>query len=226
MTTPVQGQLECEKRLPSSTLFTWSDAQIRKHIKTRKLDRRQFIPAIFKEVEYKDEPVMIENGLTVPPRSLAELVICLAAVTPFDHVLEIGTGSGYLTRLLSYFVREVHSMDVRDTSHLAPLLPTNAFLYERNGIYGVPEEAPYDAIVVQAAVPGILNTWFDQLREGGRIIAPVGEPAKQELRKFAKIDGVLRDLGTFAYVRYVPLQVRPGSSAYGFLRGTTFRVLT
>jgi protein-L-isoaspartate(D-aspartate) O-methyltransferase len=117
------------------------------------------------------------------------------ALDSADAVLEIGTGSGYQTALLSEITRKVYSIErhaslaraAQDT--LARLGYTNVQVLLGDGTHGLPERAPFDAIVVSAAAPQIPPPLFEQLREGGRMVIPVGPPHAQELQLVRKQEG-------------------------------------
>jgi protein-L-isoaspartate(D-aspartate) O-methyltransferase len=191
-----------------SELPIYKAHHIREEILHPRSDRRHFIPEQFHEVEYRDEPIAISENITVPSRALVELTLSLLELTPFDNVMEVGTGSGYTTAVLAKLVHEVHTLDIRPVQiGLVGKLPANVFLYKRSGVFGVPEVGQFDAILVSCAAPFPMRTWAEQLCEGGRLVMPKGDEKCQALVKYVKKDGQLRDMGDFAYVRFVPLEI-------------------
>jgi protein-L-isoaspartate(D-aspartate) O-methyltransferase len=176
----------------------------------RATDRARHLPEEFREVEKRDEPVLwADMGITVPPPRLVKLVLEIAELTRFDRVLEIGTGSGYLTSVLAKLVQEVYSMDVLQVqAFVADKVPDNVYLYRRNGILGLPEiEDGFDAIIVQCGAPGYPYTWANQLKEGGRLVMPKGDCRHQALVKYLKRDSRMHDMGDFAYLRYTMMEM-------------------
>jgi protein-L-isoaspartate(D-aspartate) O-methyltransferase len=114
------------------------------------------------------------------------------ALNPSDTVLEIGTGSGYQTALLAELTRQVYSVERhaslarRAEATLRRLGYSNVQVFLGDGSNGLPDHAPFDAIVVSAAAPQIPPPLFEQLRDGGRMIVPVGPAQAQELQLVRK----------------------------------------
>jgi protein-L-isoaspartate(D-aspartate) O-methyltransferase len=129
---------------------------------------------------------------------------------PSFKVLEIGTGSGYQTALLAELCREVYSLErhaplARDAqSTLARLGYHNVSVIVGDGSQGLPDVAPFDAIVVSAAAPQIPTALFEQLREGARMVIPVGPAQAQELQLVSKEKGQLV-VQSLDGCRFVPL---------------------
>jgi protein-L-isoaspartate(D-aspartate) O-methyltransferase len=117
------------------------------------------------------------------------------SLQPSSIVLEIGTGSGYLTALLAELAQHVYSIErhpqlARQAEQtLTHLGVTNVTVLVGDGSKGLPEHAPYDAIIVSAAASQVPPALFEQLREGGRMIVPVGLPEAQELQLVRKREG-------------------------------------
>ena len=160
-----------------------------------RVPRHEFVSADYKNQVYEDHPIPIGEGQTLSQPYIVALMLEALALNPSDVVLEVGTGSGYQTALLSQLTRQVYSVErhaslagtARDT--LARLGSTNVEISVGDGSRGLPERAPYDAIVVSAAAPQVPPPLFEQLREGGRMVIPVGPPHAQELQLVRKHAG-------------------------------------
>jgi len=171
--------------------------------------RHEFVSPDYRDQVYEDHPIPIGEGQTISQPYIVAIMLQALALDSSDVVLEIGTGSGYLTALLAELTRQVYSVE-RHAS-LAGLGYTNVEVLVGDGGKGFPDRAPFDVIVVSAAAPQIPPPLFEQLREGGRMIVPVGPAQAQELKLVRKHGGeavVLRMEGC----RFVPLI---GSEGYG-----------
>jgi protein-L-isoaspartate(D-aspartate) O-methyltransferase len=134
----------------------------------------------------------------------------LLELQPSDRVLEIGTGSGYQSAVLSKLCREVYSIEIvpelarESRERLAQLGYSNVEVREADGYRGWPEKAPFDGIIVTAAPPRIPQPLLDQLAPGGRMVIPVGE-FLQELKVFTReSDGRITQRDIIP-VRFVPM---------------------
>jgi protein-L-isoaspartate(D-aspartate) O-methyltransferase len=159
------------------------------------IPRHEFIELRYHEQAYEDHPLPIGAGQTVSQPYIVALMLELLQLEPTSKVLEIGTGSGYQTAVLAKLAAHVYSMERQSQlAHeaqrtLSRLGFTNVILLVGDGSQGLPEYAPFDAIVVSAAAAQIPAPLFDQLREGGRMIIPVGPPEVQELQLVRKREG-------------------------------------
>jgi protein-L-isoaspartate(D-aspartate) O-methyltransferase len=132
------------------------------------------------------------------------------ALQAADRVLEVGTGSGYVTALLSLLCAEVYSVErhaqlaASAESTLHRLVYRNVKIRVGDGSQGWPEYAPFDAILVSAATPEMPPALFAQLREGGRMVVPVGPPFSQELQLIRKDSGQ-PEVKVLEGCRFVPL---------------------
>ena len=172
--------------------------------------RHEFVSEEYRDQVYEDHPIPIGEGQTLSQPYILAIMLQALALDPTNIVLEIGTGSGYQTALLSELTRKVYSMERHASlasaaeSTLARLGYTNVKVLLGDGSHGLPEFAPFDAIVVSAAAPQIPPPLFEQLREGGRMVIPVGPAHAQELQLVRKQAGqsVITNLEG---CRFVPL---------------------
>jgi protein-L-isoaspartate(D-aspartate) O-methyltransferase len=172
--------------------------------------RREFVSADYSDQVYEDHPIPIGEGQTLSQPYIVAIMLEALALDPSDTVLEVGTGSGYQTALLSKLTRQVYSVERHASlaraaeATLARLGYTNVKVLLGDGSHGLAEHPPFDAIVVSAAAPQIPPPLFEQLREGGRMVIPVGPPHAQELQLVRKQTGqpVITNLEG---CRFVPL---------------------
>lgn len=175
-----------------------------------KVPRHEFVAGQFRFQAYEDHPIQIGDGQTISqPYIVARMLEVLDLTSP-DKVLEIGTGSGYQTALLAELSHFVYSIERHAAlagqaeATLTRLGYTNVQISVGDGSYGMPDNAPFDAIVVSAAAPQIPASLFEQLREGGRMILPVGPPQYQELQLVRKQNGQ-QTTTRLESCRFVPL---------------------
>ena len=185
-----------------------------------RVPRHEFVPQDRVADAYGDFPLPIGEGQTISQPYIVAAMLEALALREEDSVLEIGTGSGYQTAILCELCRNVYSVErypsLRQQAEktLKRLGYTNFELRTGDGSLGWPEAAPFDGIVVSAAVPRVPVTLFEQLREGGRLMLPVGSQFSQELQLIRKQAGVAR----FTHLdgcRFVPLV---GSGGFWDLR--------
>ncbi len=175
------------------------------------LPRAVFVPAELAAGAYLDEPVQISHKqVTTQPSLVAKMVEALA-LQGEEKVLEVGTGYGYQTALLAMLAREVWTIelwqDMTDAARAAlhSLGIGNATLDIGDGTRGLPDRAPFDAIIVTAAFPTVPPPLRDQLTQGGRLVQPIGPGGHEDVRLFERQgeDLVVRRSITGAY--FVPL---------------------
>ena len=176
----------------------------------RDVPRHEFVPETVRGDAYEDHPLPIGAGQTISQPYIVAVMLEHLALQPTDRALEIGTGSGYATALLSRMCAEVYSIErhaelaaVAEAT-LARLGYSNVEVRVGDGRLGWPEKAPFDAILVSAAASEIPSALFAQLRAGGRMIVPVGPPASQELQLIRKINGQ-PEVQVLEGCRFVPL---------------------
>ena len=176
----------------------------------RKVPRHEFVPEAFRPDAYGDHPLPIGEGQTISQPYIVAAMLEYLALEATDRVLEIGTGSGYVTALLSLLSAEVYSVE-RHAALAATAEDTLRRLEYRNvtirvgdGSQGWKEYAPFDAILVSAATAEMPPTLFAQLREGGRMMVPVGPSSSQELQLISKVSGE-PEVKNLEGCRFVPL---------------------
>ncbi|MDD2241185.1 MAG: protein-L-isoaspartate(D-aspartate) O-methyltransferase [Kiritimatiellae bacterium] len=161
---------------------------------------------------YLDRPLPIGHGQTISQPYIVALMTDLLEVGLTAKVLEVGAGAGYQAAVLARLVREVHTLEIVPElaracrERLAGLGVTNVQVHERDGATGLPEEAPFDGVLVAAAAREVPGALVEQLALGGRMVIPLGEPgARQELVLLEKDErGEVSMRGVLA-VRFVPL---------------------
>lgn len=175
------------------------------------IDRGPFIRGIFSERAYEDMPLPIACGQTISQPSVVGLMTQALDVSPRDKVLEVGTGSGYQAAILSRLARRVYTVDrhsrlVREARSLFEEMDlTNITAITADGSFGLPDQAPFDRILVTAAAEDPPGTLIDQLKIGGIMVVPVGQSnAVQHLIVAQKTENGL-DYQELRQVRFVPL---------------------
>jgi protein-L-isoaspartate(D-aspartate) O-methyltransferase len=144
--------------------------------------RHLFVPAGQLSQAYEDRPLPIGEGQTISQPYVVALMTDLLALKPADRVLEIGTGSGYQAAVLAPLAAEVVTIEIKTRLHetasglLKKLGYANVACRAGDGYFGWQEQAPFDAIMITAAVDHIPPPLLKQLREGGRMVLPLGSP--------------------------------------------------
>ena len=175
------------------------------------IPREAFINGLFQDRAYEDMALPIPSGQTISAPSVVALMTQALDVTSRCKVLEIGTGSGYQAAILSRLARRVYTVErhkplaVEASRKLDALGVTNTVVLHRDGTQGLPEQAPFDRIMVTAAAEDVPAPLLTQLRDGGSLVMPVGHSDQvQTLIKVMKTpDGL--DYKEFQDVRFVPL---------------------
>jgi len=182
----------------------------------RRIDRKAFVSQIDLARAYEDRPLCLSYGQTVSQPYIVAAMTETLALTGSERVLEIGTGSGYQTALLACLSKEVFTVErieylaTTAEDRLLGMGFSNIHFRLGDGSRGWSEHAPYDRIIVTAACPNLPPSLADQLAEGGRLVAPVGPPAAQNLIIGTKKKGKLETHAGMACI-FVKLI---GSEAY------------
>jgi protein-L-isoaspartate(D-aspartate) O-methyltransferase len=174
--------------------------------------RHRLIPDDLRDSAYDNRPLPIGHGQTISQPYIVAVMTDLLKTTPSDRVLEVGTGSGYQAAILAELVSQVYSIEIIEPlgllarDNLAELGHRNVEVRIGDGYYGWEEQAPFDAIVVTAAASHIPPPLIEQLRNGGRMIIPVGSRFMvQQLVLVEKDDAGQVTTRQILPVRFVPL---------------------
>ncbi|MBI5385575.1 MAG: protein-L-isoaspartate(D-aspartate) O-methyltransferase [Verrucomicrobia bacterium] len=175
-----------------------------------RVPRHEFVPENARDGAYADHPLPIGHGQTISQPYIVAYMTEVLEPRPTDRVLEIGTGSGYQAAVLAALVKEVYSIEIieplarRAEADLKRLAYTNVHVRAGDGYKGWPEAAPFDAIIVTCAPEEVPQPLIDQLKEGGRMIIPVGPIYDQNLYLLTKKEGKVLRQAVLA-VRFVPM---------------------
>ena len=214
----------CERpQVTAGDYATQRDRMVREQIAARGVDdervlnamrsvpRHEFISEKYRTEAYDDHPLPIGYDQTISQPYVVALMTAQLRPQPGQRVLEIGTGSGYQAAVLSGLVAEVYSIEIVEPlaksadATLQRLGYKNVHVKAGDGYKGWPEHAPFDSIIVTCAPDHVPQPLVDQLKEGGRMVIPVGPPAAQELYVLNKSNGQLRQ-SVLIDVRFVPMQ--------------------
>jgi protein-L-isoaspartate(D-aspartate) O-methyltransferase len=172
--------------------------------------RHEFVAAEYEEQAYEDHPIPIGNGQTISQPYIVAAMLESLGLKPENIALDVGTGSGYQAALLAVLTARVYTVERHEQlaeearQRLERLGFGNVIVFVGDGSQGVPQYAPFDAITVAAAAPRVPDPLFQQLREGGRMIVPVGSPDSQELWLVIRQEGKPL-ISRMEACRFVPL---------------------
>ena len=175
-----------------------------------RVPRHEFVPPSHRRLAYTDQALPIGEGQTISQPYIVAFMTERLEPEPADRVLEIGTGSGYQAAVLSKLVAEVYSIEIveslatRAEADLKRLGFDNVSVRAGDGYKGWPEAAPFDAIIVTCAPDHVPQPLVEQLKEGGRMIIPVGSGYSQELYLLEKVGGEVRQRAVLP-VLFVPM---------------------
>ncbi len=184
--------------------------------------RHAFVPEAQRAAAYGDHALPIGRGQTISQPYIVALMTELLALTGSERVLEVGTGSGYQAAVLGRLAREVYSVEIdpvlaaraRDT--LQALGATNVHVRAGDGFFGWPEAAPFDALIITAATPQLPAQLRAQVRDGGRVVAPLERGDGEELAAGVRRGDTI-EWTWHGSVRFVPMTgaVRENDSGKG-----------
>jgi protein-L-isoaspartate(D-aspartate) O-methyltransferase len=190
----------------------------------RTIPRAGFVPVGQRGVAYQDRPLPIAHGQTTTQPSLSAAMIEALRLTGDEHVLEVGTGLGFQTALLALLAGDVVSIDLwadlvaQARQNLARHGVRNVELFVGDGSTGLPEHAPYDAVLVSAAYPAVPPPLVEQLRSGGRLVQPIGPGGWEDVVVFRRTAQGLERERVLMGARFVRLHGRygfPGAAGSG-----------
>lgn len=173
--------------------------------------RHWFVPPHLHSSAYRDQPLPIGEGQTISQPYIVALMTELIAPQSSDRVLEIGTGSGYQAAILSRLVSEVYTIEIKPKLYqrakdaLAARGFTNVNCREGDGYFGWPEAAPFDSVMITAAVDHIPPPLLAQLKDGGRLVLPLGSPFGYQNLVLVTKRGAEVTLRNVTGVLFVPL---------------------
>lgn len=208
------------------TFATSAGAMVEKQLRPRGIDdprvlrvmgkvpREKFVARELEKSAYDDRPLPIGFGQTISQPFIVAFMTQALKPKATDRVLEIGTGSGYQAAVLGELVAEVYTIEIvrplaqRAATVLNALGYRNVLVKGGDGYKGWPEHAPFDAIIVTAAPDHVPQPLIDQLKEGGRMVIPVGKTFAQQLKVLEKRGGVVKETAVIP-VKFVPLTRDP-----------------
>ena len=186
-----------------------TDARVLTAMET--IDRGPFVKGIFTDRAYEDMPLPIACGQTISQPSVVGLMTQALDVSPRDKVLEVGTGSGYQAAILSQLARRVYTVDrhrrlVAEAKSIFDAMDLgNITAFTADGSFGLPDQAPFDRIIVTAAAEDTPGPLLGQLKVGGIMVLPVGQSdTVQSMIKVTRSETGF-DYQELRPVRFVPL---------------------
>jgi protein-L-isoaspartate(D-aspartate) O-methyltransferase len=174
-----------------------------------KVERHLFVPKEFQNSAYSDQPLPIGEGQTISQPYIVALMTELLELKGGERVLEVGTGSGYQAAILAELAAEVYTIEIVEKLASAAQKVLLEIGYQNikvkagDGYLGWPEAAPFDAIIITCAPDHVPKPLLDQLKEGGRMVAPVGTYS-QELKKIVKKSGKIETTDIIPVI-FVPM---------------------
>jgi protein-L-isoaspartate(D-aspartate) O-methyltransferase len=173
--------------------------------------REEFVPPALAGAAYEDRALPIGLEQTISQPYTVAFMCQEARLTADDRVLEIGAGSGYGAAVLSLLAREVHSIErIAELARTAQQRLTrlgykNVHVHLDDGTQGLPDEAPFNAIIVTAGAESLPEAYQEQLADGGRLVIPIGPPAYQQMVRLTRHGDQFDrdDLGSFGFVPLV-----------------------
>ena len=180
-------------------------------IAMRKVPRHLFINPTYRHLAYEDYPLPIPGGQTISQPYIVALMTQLLNLGKSEKVLEIGTGSGYQAAILSHISKQVFSIEIIESLAQNAAATLHDLGYDQvhikcaDGNIGWKQEAPFDAIIITCATDQVPSALFNQLKEGGRMVLPLGNPrTSQTLTVVTKVEGK-PEYKYISGVRFVPM---------------------
>ncbi len=176
----------------------------------RSVDRELFVPDEMKQHAYDDSALPIGRDQTISQPYIVAYMAQVLGFEPGDKVLEVGSGCGYNAAVISHMVQEVYSVEIIEwladlaQENIAKTGIKNVFVKYDNGYHGWPERAPFDKIILTAAAPNIPDALKEQLKPGGRLLAPVAD-TYQKLMLLVKTGADTFATEELIQVRFVPM---------------------
>jgi protein-L-isoaspartate(D-aspartate) O-methyltransferase len=178
--------------------------------------RAAFVPAGQAQASDSDRPLPIPRGLVTTQPSLVAVMIAALELAGDEQVLEVGAGYGYQTALLAWLAASVTSIEIYPDigaiarRNLSGQGIVNVQVIIADGTRGYPEGAPFDAVLVSAAHPDVPPPLIDQLRDGGRLVQPIGPGGNEKVTLFERTPDGLRHVRVLTTANFVPLRGKYG----------------
>ena len=207
---PISDFTSQRQRMVQQQLVTRGIKDARVLAAMAKVPREEFVPPESRAASYEDGPLPIGYAQTISQPYIVAFMTEQLRPKPSDRVLEVGTGSGYQAAILADLVSEVYSVEIVEPlaksaeATLQRLGYKNVHLKIGDGYQGWPEAGPFDAIIVTCAPDKVPQALIAQLKDGGRMVIPVGDRFAQQLYLLEKKDGQLKQSATLP-VRFVPM---------------------
>jgi protein-L-isoaspartate(D-aspartate) O-methyltransferase len=188
----------------------------------KRIPRHRFVKGSLRDKAYSDHPLPIGEGQTISQPYIVALMTEALRLRPSDRVLEIGTGSGYQAAVLAEIVQEVYTIEIRQnlvekaSALLKDLGYKNIRTKYGDGYYGWEEHAPFDAIIITASANHIPPPLIRQLREGGKLIIPLGSTLYYQTLTFATKKSGQLDIEQMGGVAFVPMVGKARTKVRGF----------
>ncbi len=176
----------------------------------RRVERHKFVPSYLVSSAYNDRPLAIGHGQTISQPYIVAYMTEILELEKADKALEIGTGSGYQAAVLAEIADSVFTIEIIEalyesaTQKLSELEYKNVYTKNADGYFGWEEHAPYDAIIVTAASEIIPPPLIDQLKDGGKMIIPVGSPFMNQMLVLVEKKNGKTTTQSLLPVRFVP----------------------
>ncbi len=173
--------------------------------------RHLFVLPQYMNMAYEDTPLPIEEGQTISQPYIVALMTQCLNLKGNEKVLEIGTGSGYQAAVLAHLCQEVYTIEIRENlakkaaALLAKLGYQNVHVKWADGYFGWPEKAPFDAIIVTCAANHLPPPLLEQLKEGGRLVIPLGSTLYFQTLTLVIKEGKKPRVEYISGVRFVPM---------------------